>query len=223
MTQFLVNLGYILMLLAMLVRDILWLRAILISAQLSLFSYCILIENYTVAFWNFLFFVINGIQVVRLVRERRPIDLPPEITDLYDNIFSSMRRREFLNLWHMGSIKDAENEQLIAANRVQKKLFLILSGKIRVEKNGDLITKLGRGSFLAEMSFLTGNPATADAFADGKVCYIFWEQQKLNDLQKINSDLFIKLQNILEKDLSEKVKAGTEKQGKKIKSATLIF
>ncbi len=80
-----------------------------------------------------------------------------------------------------------------------------------MEKNGDFITKLDRGSFLAEMSFLTGNPATADVFADGKVRYIFWKQEKLNDLQKINVDMFIKLQNILGKDLSEKVKAVTEK------------
>ena len=62
------------------------------------------------------------------------------------------------------------------------------------------------------MSFLTENPATADVFADKKIRYIFWEQEKLNDLQKINVDMFIKLQNILGKYLSEKVKAVTEKQ-----------
>jgi hypothetical protein len=212
MTQLLVNLGYILMLLALLVRDILWLRSILMSAQIILFAYGIVSVNYSVAFWNILFFAINGFQVSRLIRERRPIELPSEITDLYENIFSSMRRREFLNLWHMGSIDSDENEQLIKKGRKQKKLYLILSGKVRVENKGTLITKLGRGSFLAEMSFLTGNPATADVIADGKVRYIFWEQQKLNDLQKINADLFIKLQNILGKDLTEKVKAVTEKQ-----------
>ena len=212
MTQLLVNLGYILMLLALLVRDILWLRSILMSAQIILFSYGLVSENYSVAFWNILFFAINGFQVSRLIRERRPIELPSEITDIYENIFSSMRRREFLNLWHMGSIDSVENEQFIKKGRKQKKLYLILSGKVRVENKGALITKLGRGSFLAEMSFLTGNPATADVIADGKVRYIFWEQQKLNDLQKINADLFIKLQNILGKDLTEKVKAVTEKQ-----------
>lgn len=212
MTQLLVNLGYILMLLALLVRDILWLRSILMSAQIILFAYGIVSVNYSVAFWNILFFAINGFQVSRLIRERRPIELPSEITDLYENIFSSMRRREFLNLWHMGSIDSDENELLIKKGRKQKKLYLILSGKVRVENKGTLITKLGRGSFLAEMSFLTGNPATADVIADGKVRYIFWEQQKLNDLQKINADLFIKLQNILGKDLTEKVKAVTEKQ-----------
>ena len=212
MTQLLVNLGYILMLLALLVRDILWLRSILMSAQIILFAYGIVSVNYSVAFWNILFFAINGFQVSRLIRERRPIELPSEITDLYENIFSSMRRREFLNLWHIGSIDSDENELLIKKGRKQKKLYLILSGKVRVENKGTLITKLGRGSFLAEMSFLTGNPATADVIADGKVRYIFWEQQKLNDLQKINADLFIKLQNILGKDLTEKVKAVTEKQ-----------
>ena len=212
MTQLLVNLGYILMLLALLVRDILWLRSILMSAQIILFSYGLVSENYSVAFWNILFFAINGFQVSRLIRERRPIELPSEITDIYENIFFSMRRREYLNLWHMGSINSVENEQFIKKGRKQKKLYLILSGKVRVENKGALITKLGRGSFLAEMSFLTGNPATADVIADGKVRYIFWEQQKLNDLQKINADLFIKLQNILGKDLTEKVKAVTEKQ-----------
>ena len=123
MTQFLVNLGYVIMLLALLVRDMLWLRTILMSAQIILFSYGVITANYSVAFWNTLFFSINGFQVVRLLRERRPIELPAEIVDLYNNIFPSMHRREFLNLWYMGSIRDAENEQLIKANRIQKKLF----------------------------------------------------------------------------------------------------
>ena len=212
MTQLLVNLGYVLMLLALLVRDILWLRSILMSAQIILFSYGLISANYSVAFWNILFFAINGFQVSRLIRERLPIELPKEITDLYENIASSMSSREFLNLWHMGTIENAENTQMIKQGRKQKKLYLILSGKVRVENKGKLITKLGRGSFLAEMSFLTGRTATADVFADGKVRYIFWEQEKLNDLQKINTGMFIKLQNILGKDLTEKVQAVTEKQ-----------
>ncbi len=211
MTQFLVNIGYILMLLALLVRDILWLRTILMSGQIILFSYGLASGNYSVAFWNILFFCINGFQVFRLIRERSPIELQPEITDLYDVIFYKMRRREFLNLWHMGSIDSIENGRLIKDGHKQKKLYLILSGRVRVEKDGALITYLGRGAFLAEMSFLTGEPATADVFAEGEVRYMFWEQQKLNDLKKINADLIIKLQNILGKDLTEKVKAESQR------------
>ena len=70
---------------ALLVRDILWLRSILIAAQTSLFSYGMAISNYAVAFWNGLFVLINIIQVARLVRERRPIDLPTDLIDIYEN------------------------------------------------------------------------------------------------------------------------------------------
>lgn len=67
--QILVNLGYIFMLAALTVRDILWLRILLVSAQLSLFSYGLITSNTPVAFWNALFFVINSYQVVRLFQQ----------------------------------------------------------------------------------------------------------------------------------------------------------
>ena len=212
MAQLLFNFGYVIMFLALLVRDILWLRIILMSAQLVLFSYGIITENYSIIFWNILFFSINAFQVLQLFSERRPIELPAEIVDIYENIFSTMSSREFLNFWNMGSIRNMENQQLIKANSIQESLFLLISGKVSVKNSGKLIAKLERGSFLAEMSFLTGNPSTADVFADGKISYIYWEQEKLNDLKKIDVHLFVKLQNILGKDLTEKVKVVTKKQ-----------
>ena len=212
MVQILINIGYLFMLSAMTVRDILWLRVLLVTAQLTLFSYGILVDNLNVAFWNLLFLSINTFQIIRLIRERRPIELPPDQLDLYQKIFSGMRRREFLYLWHMGNVTVAEDVQLIKADTRQDKLFLVLEGQVRVVRDGKLITHLKRGSFIAEMSFLTGNPATADVFADGWVRYLFWEQDKLRDLQKMNQALLIKFQNILGKDLTEKIKAGTKKQ-----------
>ena len=92
------------MLVAFTVRDILWLRILLVSAQLSLFSYGLISANIPVAFWNALFFAINGYQVIRLFQQRRPIELPVELVDLYEQLFSSMRRREFLYFWQMGNI-----------------------------------------------------------------------------------------------------------------------
>ena len=69
MIPVLINSGYFLMLSALLVRDILWLRAILIAAQISLFSYALLSANQSAAFWNGLFVLINTVQVIRLIRE----------------------------------------------------------------------------------------------------------------------------------------------------------
>ena len=59
------------------------------------------------------------------------------------------------------------------------------------------------------MSFLTGEAATADVYAEGAVRYIAWEQTKLRSLDQLNPDLLIKIQNILGKDLTQKLKEGS--------------
>ncbi|MBN1407025.1 MAG: cyclic nucleotide-binding domain-containing protein [Calditrichaceae bacterium] len=208
--QILVNIGYVFMLAALTVRDILWLRGLLVSAQLSLFTYGMISGNIPVAFWNALFFIINSYQVVRLIQQRRPIDLPDDLIDLYEKIFLSMRRREFLYFWQMGEIHKVKHKRLIGKGEHQKNLLLILSGEVEIKKSGKLIAKLSRGSFVAEMSFLTGEPATADVFVPAIASYISWDQQKLHSLEQLNPDLLIKIQHILGKDLTTKLKKDSE-------------
>ncbi len=210
MEKILVNLGYFLMLLALIVRDILWLRSILMCGQLTLAIYAILVNNTNVAFWNSLFFTINTIQVIRLIRERRPIKLAEELEDLYTNVFSTMTRREFLFFWNMGSIKEISNDFLIREGRHLERLYLLLSGSVGVIKDGRNLAKLSRGKFIAEMSFLTGETASADIKANGFVRYNSWNQEKLRSLEQLNPELLIKIQNILGKDLVFKIKTASE-------------
>ena len=89
-------------------------------------------------------------------------------------------------------------------------LFLILSGSVEVVKSGKHLANLSRGNFIAEMSFLSGEPASADIIAKGDVQYITWNQDKLKSLEQLNSELLIKIQNILGKDLVGKIKAASE-------------
>ncbi len=207
MTYILVNLGYFFMFLALAVKDILLLRSILILGQLSLVSFGYFSGNLYVSFWNVLFFGINSFQIARLLRERRNIELPAEFTDLYQQVFTSMSRREFLMFWNMGRTETREGDQMIREGEHQRELVLVLSGVFNVVKGSDIIAKLTRGSFIAEMSFLTGDPATADVFANGPVEYIVWNQEKLRNLNQINPQLFIKIQNVLAKDLADKIKS----------------
>jgi len=209
METILVNLGYLLMLLALIVRDILWLRSILMSGQLLLAVYNFHIDNKIVACWNILFFCINTIQVIRLIRERRPIELPLDLADLHKTIFSTMSRREFLYFWHMGSIKEFSDNYIIRANQHLNELYLILLGSVNVMKDGKKLAELSKGRFIAEMSFLTGEPASADIIAEGQVRYISWNQEKLRSLEQLNPELLIKIQNILGKDLVGKIKVAS--------------
>ena len=86
---------------------IVWLRSILISAQVSLFCYALMQGHNLVAFWNFIFVGINVVQVIRIMRERKPIEIDPELVDLYKTTFHSMTPREFVYFWGLGQIKEA--------------------------------------------------------------------------------------------------------------------
>lgn len=166
----LLNLGYGLMFIALAIHEILWLRCTLTFAQVTLFIYNIFVSNnYNIAFWMCLFVIVNTIQIVRIINERRPRFIPEELIDLYDGIFSELTSKEFLYFWNMGTLKEVTDEYFIRSGQTQENLLLVLDGIACVEFDGKKIAILDRGSFIAEISFLTGEPASADVRADGQL------------------------------------------------------
>ena len=63
-----------------------------------------------------------------------------------------------------------------------------------------------------EISFLTGEPASADVLADGEVIFISWRSERLKNLQKDNPGFWMKLQHALSEDLIKKVKPQAKRE-----------
>jgi len=201
-----INGSYILTTLAYLVRDILWLRSIALVSEVAMIAYGFLSGNLTISSWNMVFLTINTIQVIRLLLERRPYALPAELEEIYSKVFAIMTPREFMYFWQSGTEKNAYNSYVCRDGAVQKELMMIISGEVSILKNGAQVARLGAGSFVAEMSFLTGDPASADVYADQEVLYNAWSQEQLRDMNQSNPNMLIKIQVILGKDLSHKLK-----------------
>ncbi len=210
LNYFLINGGYLLMLAGLLARDILWLRVILVISQSVLGVYAYRVGNMPMTFWNFVFVTINLIRIVGLLSERRPIRLPRDQELIYQQVFLPMSRREFLYLWGMGEEQRIDGRQLVRQGERQRDLVLMLDGEVVVRKDGKNLARLGRGSFVAEMSFVSGEPASADVIADGAVRCRAWLQEKIQSLDQLNPRLLIKLQKILARDLSNKIKAANQ-------------
>ena len=203
---YVLNAGYISMLVALTIRNILALRIVLVSAQSMFVVYGVLNGHTPMFFWNGIFICINIIQVIFLYREKKPVELPEDITDFYESIFTAMTPREFLYFWQTGNIRTTSERLLIQEGAHQEDVFLILEGKAQVKKEGKEIAVLGRGDFVAEMSFLTGETASADVLSVGELTYIAWSQNDLNNLDKLNHKLWVKLQSIFGKHLAKKIK-----------------
>ena len=58
--------------------------------------------------------------------------------------------------WSIGKIKSVKSKHFIHRSEKQSNLLLFLSGNANVAMTQKLIAKLERGSFISEVSFLTG-------------------------------------------------------------------
>ena len=200
------HLGYLFTFLALTIKDVLWLRIILAIAQILLGIYQLQVNRIDIVVWNGIFTAVNIYHIINIIRSRKPLYIPKEIEDIYNNIFNHFTDREFMNFWSLGKNKKSSNSLLIKEGEKQKKLYLILSGTVNVKRNNKILNTLKRGNFIAEMSLITNEPASADIYSNKDIQYIMWEQAELRHFEKTNKDLWIKLHNILSKDLIEKIK-----------------
>ena len=199
------NISYILVTIGLLVRDMLLLRAMITISEMLIIGWALTVGNHVIAGWNAVFLVINLVQIIRLIIERMPVKLPEELEDIYKNVFNELKEREFLYFWNTGKTISVKDEFLCRENQYQDELMLILDGQVSVRKNGNEIAKLKRGSFVAEMSFMTGEPSSADVVKTENTRCIVWSKEKLKHLEQLNQDLLMKLQVTLGKDLTFKL------------------
>jgi len=208
MSAYLVHVGYALMLVALMARDIVWLRGLLVCAQSTLATYAWSIGATGMVGWNSLFVLINTVWVILILRERRAVELPQDLRTIYARHFAALTPPEFLRWWRQGRRETMHGVSLASAGQFPDSLFFVLAGTVRVTKGERRVTDLGPGFFVAEMSLLTGQPATADAIAVGDVEVMRWPAGELREIQARRPAMWIKIQSVLGRDLVEKIGAG---------------
>jgi CRP-like cAMP-binding protein len=211
--QYLVHFGYLLQLFALMARDVLWLRGILVAAQSVLAFYAWMQGLWPYVFWNALFVGINAYWVARLLRERAAVQLPEELKPVHEKHFAALAPPEFLRLWREGERGTAHDTQLVRQGTRPDALYFLLSGTVSVRQEGRQLTTLSAGNFVAEMSLLTGEKTTADVVAAGPVEYVAWPAAKLARLRSRNPMLWSKIQSVLGHDLVEKIRRAALPQG----------
>ena len=201
-----VNLGYGLMLLALLARDMLWLRATLIVAQSLLCTYALHTGAPNVAAWNALFVAINIIQVIRILMERRRIILAEPLASIHALNFDVMTVPEFLGLWRRAEECREVTGELLAEGVANERLILLVAGQVRVLVQDQEVARLGPGRLVAEMSYLTQEPTSASVVADEPVTYRAWSRDTLDRIKRNRPALWSKLQAAIGRDLVRKIR-----------------
>ena len=200
------NLGYFLSFLALLVKDILILRLIIMTSQSIMLYFAYQAHNPFGVVWNILFICINLVWSTLIIRERMPVELNGELGNLYHNFFPIMTPQEFLKLWSIGDhIGFEKGEYIMQEKEVKHQLLLLTHGEAVVIKDQTPINTLTTGNFIGEMSYLTQGEATADVVAGDQMKATVWSREQLTTLAKSKPNLWHKLESVIGHDLIKKI------------------
>jgi hypothetical protein len=202
------NAGYALMLGAFVARDVLVLRACLAVGQAIVALYTGYNGVFVVSAWNGAFTLVNAVAVVQILRERKAVTLPEDLQPVYERHFAALTPPEFLRWWHQGQRETVTSGALARHGERPSALYFLVSGRARVHREGQPITDLPGGFFVAEMSLITGRAASADVDVVVPTDLVRWPRTDLDGLRETNPVLWTKIQSVIGLDLVEKVRRG---------------
>lgn len=205
--NYFVHVANVLFLASYLVRDILWLRFLTIVAGTALLPYYFANDLHAPIAWNAVFILINILQVKVLLLERRPVTMTEQQERIYQTVFRALRPREFLKLFQLATPRMLDDgAELVAQGEALDRLLLIEAGTTAVEVDGRAIARVGAGRFVGEMSYLTGEQASASVRASGAVQLFEWPRDTLEQFLAKQPEIRSALQLVIGTDLASKLK-----------------
>ncbi|NNL47128.1 MAG: cyclic nucleotide-binding domain-containing protein [Acidimicrobiia bacterium] len=201
------NLAYVAYVIAPAIKNELWLRVLLALNAVAFSIWGTLIGNMSVVFWNGLFTVISVFAIVRLLRERRIVILPPELESVRASLFPSVSNRDFLLFWSLGETERLATGSLTTEGQPVARLFLLVEGAASVLVDETEVARLGSHQFIGEMAFVTGQPASASVEVIDASSVHSWAFADLETLHSLEPRLIAPLLRTVNRDLAEKLRA----------------
>lgn len=205
------HLEYILLIAAFMLRNMVYLRLItLLSSSFAIiyYSFCLdkpLLINIC---WETVFSLVNVYQLLVIVYEKYFIRFSPTEEKLYKESFSKFSPLQFKKLLKHGKYLSFEKgDYLIKEKEVVEKLSLICSGKVEIVHDDKVVAYCTAGNIVGELSFLSGNPATANVKAAEKGLCLCWDQKDLKKLLEKDEEIFAKFQLTFNEELAKKIVA----------------
>jgi hypothetical protein len=159
---------YVLLVLSMLMRDMVWLRTIAIVAGVSriIIRAAILYDPVTVL-WETALVLINVGQLLLIWWDKRHTHSNEDEALLVSTVMPGLSGRALRQLMRLARWRTVEEGTvLLQEGQPVTDLLFVTDGAARIERGGMLVAICSRGDFVGEMSFVSGKVATATVIAD---------------------------------------------------------
>jgi CRP/FNR family transcriptional regulator, cyclic AMP receptor protein len=109
--------------------------------------------------------------------------------DLIRNVplFAELNRREVATLAKLLEEVDVPaGSVIIRQGRRGSEFFIILDGRVRIERDGNVLSELGPGDFLGEIALVDGRPRTASAITEEPSRLFVLTSQSFNSMLRLH-------------------------------------
>jgi CRP-like cAMP-binding protein len=209
------HLSYIVIAISYFLTNVFWLR---VAAVVGLFLEILYfrlsgLNLQTGLAWDATFILINLYQLIWLVRERINARLPEKEADMLRQSFAGLDDAQIARMLKAADWKDyAPGDVLTRQDAPVDALYFLCTGRAIVEINGTFAAYLERGSFIGEIAYLTGNPATAKVTIDEPSRVLAFSKMRMAKVMAKDSQISGILYQLLGRDLAQKMRrANTRK------------
>ncbi len=109
-------------------------------------------------------------------------------------LFRHLTYKEILRVLALTEVRDYKpGDEIITEDEPGSELFIILSGKVRLHKEGALVTYVGQGTHLGEMSLVDNGPRSVSATAEEASRVLVLRRRDFNDLIRNFPRMSVKL------------------------------
>ncbi|MGI9317733.1 MAG: Crp/Fnr family transcriptional regulator [bacterium] len=207
------NASYILLILSMAMRRMFLLRVLAILSGLAGIAYDVIwLHDPVGTFWESCFTATNLVQWLLLVREDRKLRLNKQEKGLWQKFFPELSSSECKQLFLASKLISGHvGDRLITHGKPVEHIYVLLSGSVEIKLDGVKVSQCGPGDLLGEMSFLTGDAATADSELATDAKFLQVDQEHLATLIKSSAELGYSITKLISRNLVTKLSKQTQR------------
>jgi CRP-like cAMP-binding protein len=182
---------YLLLVVSMIMRDMTYLRIIVILSALVGITYSALILHDPVGtFWESLLVTVNVVQLAITHYLNRRARFSEEETAFVEGRFSELGAGQRRRLLNCGAWRSGEpGQQLTTEGRPVSHLIYLASGSAAIESDGQMVAICHPGTFIGEMTVTTNEPATGTAILTSPSRYWCIEATALRELVAVKPEI----------------------------------
>ena len=203
------HLSYLVIAVSYFLTNMFWLRtAAVIGLALEIVYFMLTRQSLTAGLpWDIVFILINFYELALLLRERALAKLPAADAPLLRRAFDGLDDAQIAKLLRAADWRDVTAGEVITRQDAPvEALYFILSGRAKVEVEGQNVAQLEHGTFIGEIAYLTGNAASARVVMEEAGRLLAFSRVRVAKVTAGDKQISGILYQVLGRDLAQKMR-----------------